>query len=129
VKKRRKPAPKTKRRKSQPGTPRRWWPQAEPPPWQPQADDPLRWFPQADPRRAYPAAWRAPDPHSPLKWLFDEVDRRKKTGDIPTGRGAPTAFAKQLEQQMVVDVRAGKCLRAISWRSIRARLYDYNLLK
>jgi hypothetical protein len=62
-------------------------------------------------------------------WLFAEVARRQEAGDIPTGSGAVTMFAEQLAQQMVVDVQTGKCRRAISAASIRARLYENKLLK
>jgi hypothetical protein len=66
-------------------------------------------------------------PLSVNDWLFAEVGRRKEAGDIPTGRGAPTAFSEQLAAKMVEDARAGKCSRAISAKSIRARLYDQKL--
>jgi hypothetical protein len=82
---------------------------------------PLSWERNA---QIAPAIEGAADPLSPLKWIFDEVDQRKKAGDIPTGPKAATVFAKQLAQRMVEDVRAGKCRRAITWRSIRARLYE-----
>jgi hypothetical protein len=57
-------------------------------------------------------------------WLFDEVARRKKAGDIPT---TATLFAEQLANQMAVDVQAGKCRRLIPADSIRVRLYDSKL--
>ena len=63
----------------------------------------------------------------PLDWLSAEVARRKKAGDIPTGSKAVTLFAQQLENRMAEDVQAGKCLRTISWPSIRARLYEKKL--
>jgi len=61
---------------------------------------------------------------STSEWLFAEVARRKQAGDIPS---RPTQFAEQLARQMAKDVRAGKCSRAISARSIRVRLYDNKL--
>jgi hypothetical protein len=66
-------------------------------------------------------------PLSVNKWLFDEIERRKLAGDIPTGRGSPTLFSKQLEIQMAEDVRTGKCSRALKASSIRVRLYDQGL--
>jgi hypothetical protein len=69
------------------------------------------------------------DPLDVKDWLFDAVCRRKEAGDIPTGAGAVTLLAKQLEKQMAVDVLAGKCRTAIAWKSIRARLYELKLLR
>jgi hypothetical protein len=60
-------------------------------------------------------------------WLSDAVAGLKKAGDIPTGRGAGTLLADGLAKQMVADVQAGKCLKAISADSIRARLYELKL--
>jgi hypothetical protein len=64
------------------------------------------------------------DPLSVKDWLFAEVARRKEAGSIPA---TATLIAKQLADQMVVDVQAGKCRKAISANSIRARLYDLGL--
>jgi hypothetical protein len=77
--------------------------------------------PRIPPARERPAIESAA---SPLSWLFAEVARRKDAGDIPS---SATLFAKQLAQQMAADVQAGKCRRAISAGSIRARLYEKKL--
>jgi hypothetical protein len=63
----------------------------------------------------------------PLEWLSVEIVQLKEAGKIPTGSGARTKLAKLLEQRMVVAVQAGKCSKAISWESIRARLYEPKL--
>ena len=105
------------------------------PKWQPRPPTPeesaeLARFPF--PPSYFPPGWRwrarpTANPASVKDWLFAAVARRKEAGDIPTGRGGPTLLAKQLAQQMVVDVQAGKCRRAISAKSIRPRLYDFGL--
>jgi hypothetical protein len=69
-----------------------------------------------------PAGVPAIDPaaKSAQDWLIEEVERRLKVGDVPT---KAELFAKQLEQQMIVDVKAGKCRRMMSYKSIRVQLY------
>jgi hypothetical protein len=84
------------------------------------------WIPEL-PAPRVPADEPAANLLSPLEWLCAEVARRKEAGDIPTGRGAATLFAKQLEKQMAVDVKARKCSAAMSWRSIRSLLYQTKL--
>jgi hypothetical protein len=71
-----------------------------------------------------PAIELAENPLSAMAWLSEKVAQRKKAGDIPTSM---TVLARQLAPQMVVDAQTGKCLKAIPWRSIRARLYEKKL--
>jgi hypothetical protein len=66
-------------------------------------------------------------PLSTRDWLVAEAGRRKEAGDIPTGPKAVDTFSEELAAQMSADLQAGKCCRAISIKSIRARLYDYKL--
>ena len=69
----------------------------------------------------------AANPLRPLEWLSVEIVQLKEADKIPTGSGAKTKLAKLLEQRMVAAVKAGKCSKAISWGSIRARLYEEKL--
>jgi hypothetical protein len=69
----------------------------------------------------------AANPLRPLEWLSVEIVQLKEADKIPTGSGAKTKLATLLEQRMVVAVQARKCSKAISWDSIRARLYEPKL--
>jgi len=59
-------------------------------------------------------------------WLVAEVMQRKRKGMLPIGRAA-SLLSRQLAKQMKKDKRSGRCERAISAPSIRARLYEWRL--
>jgi hypothetical protein len=56
-------------------------------------------------------------------WLSAELAQLKEAGNIST---SATALAKLLEPRMAAAVRAGKCLEAMPWSSIRVWLYRKN---
>jgi hypothetical protein len=73
-----------------------------------------------------PAIEEAKEPLEPSAWLSAEIKRRKNAGDIPA---KAARFAQQLARQMVKDVRAKKCSKALPANSIRTRLYEKELKK